>query len=244
VVPVPRAGRALAAVIDAHGDGHTLPQALCEVCATDLAVSGAGLALVTEDGHQGVVAATDGVAATTEDLQFSLGQGPGVDASRHGRPVLQPDLRCAGARWPGFVPDALAGGVAAVFAFPLQLGGVRLGALDLYRDDAGSLDTHELGEALTFAETATTVLLCLQLETGTGGLHPQQSESLAGSRFEVNVATGMVSAQLDVDLADALVVLRAHAYAAERLVSDVARDVVARRLRFDAADGARWQGER
>ncbi|MFD0630267.1 ANTAR domain-containing protein [Catenulispora yoronensis] len=52
-------------------------------------------------------------------------------------------------------------------------------------------------------------------------------------RAEVHQATGMISVQLGVSLAEALVRLRAHAWAADRLLADVAADVVARRLRFD-----------
>jgi hypothetical protein len=49
----------------------------------------------------------------------------------------------------------------------------------------------------------------------------------------VHQATGMVKVQLNVGIAEALVRLRAYAYAEERPIEDVARDVVGRRLRFD-----------
>jgi hypothetical protein len=43
----------------------------------------------------------------------------------------------------------------------------------------------------------------------------------------------MVMIQLGVSLAEAMSRLRAHAYAHERRLGDVARDVVARRLEFE-----------
>lgn len=49
----------------------------------------------------------------------------------------------------------------------------------------------------------------------------------------VHQAAGMVSAQLDITLADALVKLRAHAFSRERPLTDVATDIVARSLRLD-----------
>ena len=52
-------------------------------------------------------------------------------------------------------------------------------------------------------------------------------------RAEVHQASGMISVQLNVSLAEALVRLRAHAYAQERPIAEVAADVVARRLRFE-----------
>ena len=52
-------------------------------------------------------------------------------------------------------------------------------------------------------------------------------------RAVVHQATGMITIQLGTSLADALLRLRAHAYASGRTVSDIAADVVDRRLRFD-----------
>ena len=49
---------------------------------------------------------------------------------------------------------------------------------------------------------------------------------------EVYQATGMVMAQLDVPAEAALSRLRAYAFVHDRTIDDIARDVVARRLRF------------
>lgn len=54
------------------------------------------------------------------------------------------------------------------------------------------------------------------------------------SRTEVSQATGMLVAQLEVEPAEALVRLRAHAYATGRSVTDVARDILDRRLKLEA----------
>jgi AmiR/NasT family two-component response regulator len=50
------------------------------------------------------------------------------------------------------------------------------------------------------------------------------------SRAEVSQATGVLIAQLGIDAAEALVRLRAHAYATDRSAIDVARDILDRRL--------------
>lgn len=78
----------LADVLAAQGGGSTLPQLLCTACAAGLPVSGAGLSLMSDEGLSDSVAATDGVAEAMEALQFTCGEGPCVDASRSGRPVL------------------------------------------------------------------------------------------------------------------------------------------------------------
>src|SRR3954465_14973352 len=134
-------------------DGVELPKSLVRLCARSLPVSGVGLALMTDDGPAGTVAASDGGALELEELQFTLGQGPCVDASRTGRPVLVPDLAgTSPPMWPQFGAAAETAGLRAVFALPLQVGGIRLGVLDLYRDTAGELSPEELSDALTFAD--------------------------------------------------------------------------------------------
>lgn len=230
-------GQILASVLDGNPGAATLPELLCEMCTQALPVSGVGLALMSEDGHEGVVAATDGAARLMEDLQFTLGEGPCVDSSREGRPVLQPDLaRTAPARWPAFGPAVLDAGIAAIFAFPLQVGAIRLGVLDLYRDTEGNLDDQQLTGALMFADAAVVVLLHLQKQMEPGGdLHPQLGDAL-GNRPEIHQATGMIAIQAVVGLTEALLLLRAHSFVKDRAILDVARDVVGRRLRFPPED--------
>jgi hypothetical protein len=219
------------------GDRGALPERLCRACAVAIPVSGVGLALMIPAGHGGTITATDGVAAVMEDLQQAMGEGPCVDASRDRRPVLQSDLAVTGtSRWPGFTAGALEAGIAAVFAFPLQVGAIRLGVLDLYRDTTGSLDRLQLAEALAFAEAATTILLHLQDKAPLGQqLHPRLAEAVE-SRREIHQATGMITVQAAVGLAEALLLLQAHAYSSERPLIEVAKDVVARRLRFRPED--------
>lgn len=206
---------------------------LCHHAAATLRVTGAGVALMdAEARHAGMLAASDGPSEAMEELQFTLGEGPCVDASHSRRPVLHPDLEATGAtRWPGFGPAAMTRGVRAVFAFPVQVGAIRLGALDLYRDTPVSLTDHQLTDALDFADAATTLLLQLQEASDDGSASPLTEAY--DNRAVVHQATGMVSVQLDVDLAQALLRLRAHAYAEQRPIASVAGNVVERRLRFD-----------
>lgn len=228
-----------------NGDGDqraSLIVRLCAECRSAMSINGAGVALMTADGPSGVVlGATDGQARQLEELQFSFGEGPCVDASRTGRPVFQPDLAETGSRrWPGFVAAVLDMGVRAVFAFPLRVGAIQIGILDLWRDAPGQLSVRELADALAFADAATVVVLHLQDPDGAGA----NSSALMGpidSRAEVHQATGMITVQLGIGLAEALLRLRAYAYATGRPVSEVAADVVNRRLRFrhDVPDGER-----
>lgn len=233
----PRVAEILSVIADGGGEQAALPARLCAACLSALPVSGVGVALMTVDGPSGVVlAATDERARQLEELQFALGEGPCVEASGDGRPVLEPDLLVAGTpRWPRFGSAVLHAGVHAVFAFPLRVGAVRVGVLDLYRDSPGPLAGPDLAEALAFADAATVVVLNLQDRDGHEDTPSALIEPIDG-RAVVHQATGMIAIQLDVGLAEALLRLRAHAYASGRTVSGIAADVVGRRLRFDDSE--------
>lgn len=233
----PRVTEILSAIAHGQDEHVTMSARLGAECLSALPVSGVGIALMTADGPSGVVlAATDEQARQLEELQFTYGEGPCVEASDRGRPVLEPDLVGAGSgRWPRFGAAVLDAGVHAVFAFPLRVGAIRVGVLDLYRNTPGSLTAPELADAAAFAEAATVVVLHLQDEIDNDGAH----SALVGpidSQAEVHQATGMITIQLGISLAEALLRLRAHAYASGRTVSAVAADVVNRRLSFDNSE--------
>lgn len=205
---------------------------LGRVCAAVTGVTGAGLMLMSGDAPRGSVATTDRVSTLIEDLQFELGEGPCVDAYRQDRPVLEPDLaNPAVARWVAFTPPAVEAGARAVFGFPLQVGAVRLGALNLYCTTPGDLTQDQHADALVVAEVAAQALLIMQANAPPGAL---AAELEAGSNFQyvVHQASGMVAAQLEVNVAQALIRLRGHAFGHGRPLAEVAQDVVARRLRL------------
>lgn len=215
--------------------GVTVWTRLCASAIRAVPITGAGVALMTPRGHGGTLAATDGSAVVLEDLQQTLGEGPCLNAFHDRRPVLLPDLAEAAARWPGFTPAALEAGVAAVFAFPLQIGAIRLGVLDLYRDTPGPLEARQLAEALDYAAAASTILLDLQYVTAPGGLHPDFADAADGHR-EIHQATGIVAVQASAGLNEALLLLRARAYAEGRQLRELAADVVAHRVTFHPED--------
>ena len=213
------------------------PHRLVVACTEALPVTGVGLILMTDAGPAGTVAASDGPAGTMEELQFTLGEGPCVECSRTGWPVLQPDLARTGpGRWPGFTAGALEAGIRAIFALPLRVGAIRVGVLDLYRDVPGELADAELAEALSFADAATEILLLLQAEASLDGLG-LGTIPVIEDRAEVHQATGMIAVQAGVGMAEALVRLRARAYATDRPILDLAMGVLDGDLMFTEGAG-------
>jgi len=208
---------------------------VCRGAVEILGVHAAAVILMT-DHEAGSVAASCGPRVdTVEDLQFALGEGPCLTAFRSGVAVLEPDLNASRERWPVFAPAAEAAGVRAVFAIPLQIGAIRLGVLYLADGRAGPLPAEALADAYALAQIATIATLDEQ-SGGYDVLDGNTAQDGWSHRAVVHQATGMVAAQLDVALADALAGLRARAFALDRSIYDVATDVVARRLRFTQAD--------
>jgi hypothetical protein len=224
----------VAQLVVAHGPDVAR---LCDACVAGLpGVAGVGLAVMTSLPAQQVRYASDPVSSRVEELQVVLGEGPCVEAFTQGRPVLASDLDDDSwlQRWPAFTPAAVSAGARALFALPLQVGSVRLGVMDLYRALPGVLTGDDLSEALAFADAATDLLLAEQLPGG----QRAGSAALFAHRAVVHQATGMISAQLGVPVAEALLRLRSHAYASEQGLDEIAREVVARRLRFDEMGGS------
>jgi hypothetical protein len=218
--------------LEAAGDAVPATARLCEVSADVVVMTGAGIMLMASERQRGSVCSSNEVSAKIEDLQYTLGEGPCVDAYQQDRPVLEPDMvDPVFARWLAFTPAAIAAGVRAVFGFPMHVGTVRLGALNLYRDQPGELNDEQHADALVMAGVAARAVLSLQAHAPRGLL---AAELEAGSdfRFVVHQASGMVSAQLEVSVGEALVRLRAYAFANDRPLTDIAEEVVARRLRF------------
>ena len=210
---------------------------LCEVCADMTATNGAGIMLFHNGMSRGSLCTTDGVSELVEELQFTLGEGPCIDACRDGRPVLEPDLASpATSRWIAFGPPAIAAGVRAVFGFPIRVGAAGLGALNLYRDRPGPLTDDQHADALVLADIVAEIILLIQAEASPGEL-ATELETGASFHYVVHQASGMVSVQLDVSVDHALVRLRAHAFRTGTPLIDVARGVVDRTVRFDPHEG-------
>lgn len=200
---------------------------LCRATRRSLTASGAGVSVMTDVGVHGVTAASDTVSSALEDLQFTLGEGPCIDAHGSQLPVLVPDLDVGAVdRWPAYAPAARERGVRAVFAFPMHAGATGVGVLDVYRERSGRMSGDFVAQAETFAELAGMMLLRTD----------DDSDLALGSRAEVHQAQGMLMVQLGVSLDEALLRLRAYAFARNMPISDVARAIVGRALWLERDD--------
>lgn len=213
---------------------------VCRSTAQALPVDGAAISTMTGTQHRQTLCASDQVADELEELQFSLGEGPCFEAFDAGVPVLIPDLdAAAGSRWPIYASRVAERCRArAVFAFPLVFGSLRAGTMSTYRAAPGPLSAEDLAAANDLAETATLVLLGLPDPVGVAArLHREASTGSLGvpvaQHEPVHVAAGMVAEQLGVPPREAFDRMRGHAFVENRLLVDVAADILAHRLSLD-----------
>ncbi|MFF1542235.1 GAF and ANTAR domain-containing protein [Streptomyces sp. NPDC058291] len=237
---------------------------VCTAAVAALPVGGAGVSAMFRGRASHPLCSTDSVSQQLEELQLTLGEGPCVDAFVLGSSVLCTDLLAGELqrRWMVFADAALEAGARAVFAFPLQIGAISPGVLDLYSSSSVELDADEVADAMAFADTATLLLLDARISeagvpsdtgaagtgaagtgaagtgaagadmAGTGRPDAVPFDDLGGYRAEIDQATGILVVQLGVGVEEAFLRLRAYAFARGTRISVVAADVVAHRLRF------------
>lgn len=214
---------------------------VASVCHDQFAARGVGVYLCGDLGVAEPACATTDIIERMIELQITLGEGPALTAMHDGLPVLVSDLSHQQhlARWPVFGPAAMAESVSAVYAFPLLMGQITVGALEVYRARAVPLSGDEVDLALVFAAVMTGQLLIQMAAVGAPDVEALVVEGFHGRWQTVHQATGMVSVQLGCTLAEAWLRLRGHAYATGRRLPDVADDVIEGVLRLPPDD---WSG--
>lgn len=176
------------------------------------------------------ISASDDVAARIIETQLDAGDGPCWDAVRTQVAVLVPRLdEVSNGRWPAFI-RAIAGlPVQAIYSFPLTIGALHIGAVDLYAETTDALSPSAVEDATGLAAGAASEVLEYVLRRR----DDEPGDDGPFSRREVHQATGMVIAQLRVPPDEALLLIRAHAYASGRPVREIAAEITARRLTLD-----------
>jgi hypothetical protein len=199
-----------------------------------LPVTGASVSVLSAQIGQNTIASTDTVASRLDELQFDLGEGPCWEALATHQAVQEPHVQSIDStRYPQFTQalrsDALGSSVRAMFAFPLVVGSLDIGAIDLWAPTEGPLDEQQVSDASSLADIAARQVLRRVL--GSVPELTSANDSIL-SRREIHQATGMVLVQLDVSAEDAALLLRAHAFATNRSLGSIANDVVEHRLDF------------
>ncbi len=198
-----------------------------------MAISGAVISTLGQPLGSQTICATGAVAARIDEIQIELGEGPCWEALRTRLPVLEPDLQRGdgGEDWPGAREALRRLDIGALYAFPLVVGDLGVGSVELYAEAPGELSPGDVADITALATIAARQVLRRALDD-VANVDDGVAEG-PYSRREVHQASGMVAAQLTISADDALIVLRGHAFASGRSVREIAADVVARRLVFE-----------
>jgi ANTAR domain len=230
---LPQGWSRLVALLDGRPDADPMRRArrLCQLGVETVGVTGASLGIISHE-NRSTVCATDEVSERLEDLQLTFSEGPSVDAVRDGTAVSVPDLSDAwDARWPWYTPAALEAGARAVFAFPVQVGAIRLGSLAFYRVSSGALGPDRAKDARALADAAA-VLFSVGTGAHTAEAFVWAMDDQSRFRAEVHQAVGSTMVELGVDARQAFALLRAYAFTAGRPIAEVAADIMCKRLRL------------
>jgi len=202
---------------------------LLRSCCRATGLDGAGVSIVDGDGTREPLYASDEVATIIERLQLTLGEGPCVDSTAAGTPVLVADLTdprdVVASRWPVFRNEATRIGTRAIFAFPIRIGAIWLGAVDFYRQTPGPLSHPEVATALSSVDEVG--LAVLEAPNYYGA-----PEAPLTTNMIVHRAAGMVMGQLDSSIEEAMIRLRATAFTDGLTINELAADVVNGRRRI------------
>lgn len=202
-----------------------------QACVNLLPVDGVAMSMSSGGRHREVLYASDEVVAEIESTQLTLGEGPGFTAFEARRPVLVTDLaQDPAAAWPMLAAELADRPVGALFAFPLQIGAITAGVLEMYRRQPGWFNREQLAIALQIVDVATVAMLGLRPESSNAVGGDQWLAHLPPDRYVVHQATGMLIAHHRIPAAQALSRLRGYAFSSGQLIEDVARAITARRL--------------
>lgn len=200
-------------------------------CVELLDGSEAGI-LISPDGTSEslrVIGSSSERAEALEVLQALHAAGPCVESWRRGEVVTVEQLDRHRDRWPKFVPAARELGFQAVHSVPMRAGGETVAVLNLFCEDAPQLDDDGIRVAQALADLGALALLHDRTVRETETV-VEQLQGALDSRVVIEQAKGMLAATQHVSVDDAFGMLRAHARGHNRLLREVARDVVERRL--------------
>jgi GAF domain-containing protein len=208
---------------------------LADRCVQALDVAAAGLMVASAEGELRVVASSSDAMRLLELFEVQAEEGPCPECFRTGEPVVNQRLEATGHLWPRFAPRALDAGFQSVHALPMRLRHRTIGALNLFRTDAGALDEADVSIAQAFADVATIAILQHRAAAEAQAINEQLTGAL-NSRIDIEQAKGMIAERTGLDMDQSFNRLRRHARNHNLRLADVARAVINATLVAEALD--------
>lgn len=217
----------LATILASLQDLDPVIERVCEAGRRMLDADGAAIVLSMEEDVLLIACTTDELAATLEDVQVVVGEGPTLASLETGA-VTSVDLaRDEDVAWPLFHERASGLGFQGVVTVvPLVLEHHTLGVLSVHRHGGDGTDETVYG----FLGAALAAALLEDPDSALGT--PARRHDGWSSQAKVHQATGMVIAQIGVRPTDAIALLRAQAFSTGASLLDVAEHVIERQIDF------------
>jgi len=226
-----RAFAQLADTLVADYDVVDLLQNLVDLSSRFLGATASGVMLADEHGELDVIASTSEASRLVEVMQLSAYAGPCIESFETGAVVSVADIEQVPDRWQAFRDRALEQGFAAIDAIPLRLRAQTIGTLNLFRAATGDLPEDDLVAAQAFADVATIGILHQRSLAESDAIR-QQLQFALNSRIIVEQAKGVVAQTRAVPIDQAFTLIRDYARRNQKGISQVASDIVERRLRL------------
>lgn len=198
---------------------------LARRCVELLDTAATGILLADSDGHLRVIAASSEQARLLELFQIQTDEGPCTEAFTTGVPVMHTDLHAAAQRWPRFTPYAVGAGYDSVYAIPLRLRGDVIGALNLFRNEPGSLDESDIVLAQALADLASIAILQTEAATEAQRRDDQLQHAL-DSRIIIEQAKGMLAERAQIDMSTAFERIRTMSRNTNTKLTELATHIV------------------
>lgn len=197
---------------------------LVAACVTLCHADAAGFLVEDQTGALRVLASSSEQTRHLELLEVQNQDGPCPEAMRRGVVVAAEDLAAASTRWPSFGPAALALGIRAAYAIPLQLRGMSIGALNLFFAAERRLSEEEVQVARIMTNVATIAILANR-HLREHEVLTEQLQTALDSRVLIEQAKGVMAERAGIDVAEAFELIRSRARAARRPLTDVAAEI-------------------
>ncbi|EFQ84789.1 ANTAR domain protein [Aeromicrobium marinum DSM 15272] len=177
----------------------------------------AGLTLINPGRRFETFAATRRSVVEADHLQYSLKEGPCVDAATEARSFISPDL-ANDERWPTWGPAAVELGFRSMLAVDLFAREQRIGAINLYGDGSRDFDEADLRVLQSVAPHAAAAISSLRTEEGL--------IAALDSRVIIGQAQGVLMERYSVDADRAFQILRRFSQSLNVKLRDVAARIV------------------
>jgi GAF domain-containing protein len=198
-------------------------------CVELLDCSEAGLLLADPAGRLRVMASSSERSDALDVLQTQNEEGPCFECFHRGTAVSSENLGDDLFRWPLFSPAAVECGFSSVQALPMRVRGATVGALNLFRSQPGALWERDLPLGQGMADIAAVALLQERSVRESRGMVEQLQAALS-SRVVIEQAKGVLAERAQITLDDAFARLRAYARDNNRLLGEVAAELIDGRL--------------